>query len=128
MGGVMEILEGKNYSVEKVERVSVIIESDLVSLLPDFIKNRTEDLDQLVNFIETRNFDGIKKMGHDLRGVPGAFGYDFLVDIGYKIEMAARNEDINSLVQLVRQYDNLMKVHEITIEGDDKVYHRGDFL
>jgi HPt (histidine-containing phosphotransfer) domain-containing protein len=121
-------MENTNFIVEKTERVSAIIESDLISLLPDFIKNRNEDLRLINSYIETKNFDGIRKMGHDLRGVPGAFGYDFLVDLGYKIEMAARNQELNTLIDLARRYDKLMKTHDIIIEGDDKIYHCEDFL
>lgn len=124
----MEILEKNNFDVEKTERVSAIIESDLVSLLPDFIKNRNEDIKQIAKFIENKNFDSIRKMGHDLRGVPGAFGYDFLVELGYKIEVAARNQDANSLIELAARFEKLMKIHEIIIEGDDKIYHSQDFL
>lgn len=117
-----------NNIIEKHLNVCVEVESDLASLIPEFIKKRRQDLVAFKENISHSNFAEIKKLGHDMRGVPGAFGYYFLVDLGKEIETAARLQDINELQKLVFQFENLMKIHQIKIEGDDRIYHEQDFI
>lgn len=108
--------------------VTVIVERDLAELLPDFIDNRLEDSLKLSGYLEQNDFENIKKIGHDLRGVPGAFGYDFLVELGSKIESAAKVKDAEQIKNFLQEYNFFMRIHEISIEGDEKIYHLHDFL
>jgi hypothetical protein len=116
-----------NDQTDKLNSVSVIVEKDLVSLLPCFLNNRLEDFEKLSHFLQIKDFDSIKRIGHDLRGVPGAFGYEFIVDIGRDIESAASLNDAESIGQILKRYQVLIGTHEICIEGDYKTYHIQDF-
>lgn len=106
----------------------VEVESELAELLPNFIKKRRQDLITLKEKVAQSEFTEIKKMGHDLRGVTGAFGYYFLTEIGKEIEVAALAKDTTKLNQLVQQYETLMQNYKIKIEGDNKIYEEIDFL
>lgn len=109
------------------ENLKVLIDSELVDLIPNFIENRKIEIQEVFNSISDENFIRLKEIGHNMRGVSGAFGYDFIVEIGGKIEFAAINKDINALMKLAQIYQIQFASHLIEIEGDDKTYRPCEF-
>lgn len=119
--------ENNFFYPDKIDIPVVTIDQDLVELFPLFVKSRREDVIKIAKSIEEENFTELGKIGHDLRGAPGAFGYDFLVSLGWQIEAAAKLHDLDKLHEYLQQYLFLMENHEITFEGDSRTYHLRDF-
>jgi PAS domain S-box-containing protein len=87
----------ENLNVEATfEEVSV--DPDLVDLLPQYINNRTKDLEALGVWIKENNFLEIESVGHKLKGHARSYGFPNLERIGTELEKAAakRNKKIVS--------------------------------
>ena len=93
----------------------VNMEAELAPLLSAFIKNRWEDLSRLRVMIEIRDFPGLRKLGHNLLGPPGAFGFEYLVEIGRALQNAARLEDWEAAHKLAERYERFMCNHEVRL-------------
>ena len=122
-----ESLRNANEMVIESVKLVVEVEDELRSLLPTFLKKRREELAHLKTLVSVEDFNEIQKVGHDLRGVPGAFGYHYLVEIGALIEEAARRGQLSLLTRMVLQYEFFMDFHSIRFEGDERTYHERDF-
>ena len=85
---------------EESERVNVLpvltvrVEKDLETLVNRFLARKREDLDRVRAALATRDFETIRRIGHDLKGAGEGFGFPELSAFGAALERAAiaRNE------------------------------------
>ena len=94
---------------------TVQTEAELAHLLPAFIENRWHDLGKLRRLTENNGFDEIKRLGHGLQGSPGAFGFDYLVQLGREMESASERQDLQSLQLIAEHFQMFMSNHHVTI-------------
>lgn len=97
----------------------VEMEAELEPLLPGFIQNRWSDLKRLRLAIDMEDFDSLLKLGHSLLGPPGAFGFDFIVQLGREIDEAARRRDCNELSLVAAKFEQFMRSFEVRIKGTE---------
>ena len=78
---------------ESSKRIQVTIEKDLEELIPGFLENRRNDISNIKNALEKSDFDTIQRIGHDMKGLGGGYGFDAITDMGAELEMAAKKKD-----------------------------------
>src|SRR5262249_17704881 len=71
----------------------VEIEAWLAHLIPQFLANRLDEVKRLREAVEARDFEGIRRIGHNLRGAAGGYGFMELEKLGARLEAAGRGED-----------------------------------
>ena len=94
----------------------VYVDQDLQDLIPMFLENRYEEINKIKSAITEKDFETIKKLGHTIKGVGGGYGFDYVTELGYKIEEAAKINDEESLLELVTELENHLKNVEIVYE------------
>ena len=74
--------------------LTVRVEKDLETLVNRFLARNREDLDRVRAALATRDFETIRRIGHDLKGAGEGFGFPELSAFGAALERAAiaRNE------------------------------------
>ncbi|UMZ72671.1 Hpt domain-containing protein [Natranaerofaba carboxydovora] len=95
---------------------TVYVDEDLKELIPDFMENRYEDIKKLKSSISTKDYEDIRKLGHTIKGVGGGYGFDYVTELGYKIEEAAKNGDEDLLNELIFELENHLDNVEIVYE------------
>ena len=50
----------------------------LQDLIPEFIQNRHNEIPQLESYLQTRDFDSIRRLGHTLKGICASYGFNYL--------------------------------------------------
>lgn len=94
----------------------VYIDQDLEFLIPKFLENREEDIKKLEVLLAESKFDQIRIIGHSLKGSGGGYGFDYLTELGSKIEKQAelknKNEIENLIIKLKNYLDNIKIVYE----------------
>lgn len=98
---------------ETVTTAKVYIDSDIESLIPTFLDNRTTDIENLKNAIAHEDVAAIKKLGHILKGTGGGYGFDFITDIGRDIEIAGQQGDMDKTEKLTMQMEKMLDNLEI---------------
>lgn len=58
-------------------------------LIPDYLKNRVDDLQRLADGIERKDFTALRTLGHNMAGSGGGYGMPPVSEIGRAIEDAA---------------------------------------
>lgn len=84
-------------------------EPQLKDFIPEFFSDRTRELDIVKN---NQNLLEIAKIAHAWKGYSGPYGFDYLGELGAKIEtesLAGNEEAVESLLSTVTEYLALKK-------------------
>ncbi|MCG3201817.1 MAG: hypothetical protein NFCOHLIN_01687 [Gammaproteobacteria bacterium] len=87
--------------------VQVTVDKDLEDLVPGFVANRQRDIEKVEALLAKGDFDGIRVIGHSMKGSGGGYGFQFITEVGAGLERAAngRNADlIRSALSELREY------------------------
>lgn len=75
------------------DRIRVSIDPDIEDLIPGFLNNRRNDVDQIRTALASGDFAKIRLLGHSMKGAGGGYGFDPITDYGAALEQAALEED-----------------------------------
>lgn len=75
-------------------RILVHVDPELLDLIPEFMENRRADVIELIEALESGHYDLVRRLGHNLKGSGGAYGFDCLTNLGEAIEDAALQADV----------------------------------
>ena len=82
-----------NSETEQDERIIVHVDADLEALLPGFLKDWGEEVRAMRDALEENNYEIIRKMGHDMKGIGGSCGLDVITDMGSGLAEGAKAMD-----------------------------------
>jgi len=97
---------------DKEDKYFVELDGDLRDLIPDFLDNKRTDLESIQEALGSKDFDGLRKMGHKLKGSFHMYGFTNISNICHEIEEAAKEQDekvIENNLEVLRDYlDNVV--------------------
>ncbi|MBC8413594.1 MAG: Hpt domain-containing protein [Nitrospira sp.] len=95
------------------EKIVVSVDPDFEEIIPGFLEHRREDIKKILEALDGNDFEGIRIIGHTMKGVGGGYGFDAISDIGRFIEAAAkenRPEDIRQHTEELASYIDRVEV------------------
>jgi len=87
--------------------ILIEVERELVSVVPDYLKNRVSDCLLIECLLDAGHLLEIQSLGHRMKGSGGSYGFDEISEIGEVLECAALVPDadaIRSAVERLRRY------------------------
>ena len=89
-----------------------VVQADplVLPLVPDYLKNRANDVQRLRGALAAADFGVLRKIGHNMRGSAGAYGVPPLSEIGGRIEDAALKQDTGAIGAAVEDMDQFLRV------------------
>lgn len=87
--------------------IVVAVDPDLEPLIPGFLSNRQQDIEDLHTALSAGDFARVQSIGHSLKGVGGGYGFERISDVGADLEAAAKQQDsaaINTLIATLQDY------------------------
>jgi signal transduction histidine kinase/HPt (histidine-containing phosphotransfer) domain-containing protein len=91
--------------------IVVRVRPALLELVPGFLQNRRDEIGTLRQSVVDGDFEAIRSIAHNIKGVGAAYGFPPITDIARAIEEAARREDAASTnVQINALADYLGRV------------------
>ncbi|MBF0153306.1 MAG: Hpt domain-containing protein [Magnetococcales bacterium] len=94
------------------EKILVHIDKDLAEIVPGYIQNRWRDVEAMRQAIAKNDMEGLRVMGHRMKGSGAGYGFDAITDIGRKVEKAAKEgqtddikQEIDTLVAYLQRID-----------------------
>lgn len=73
------------------------------ALVPAFLEKRCEELSVLENALAERAFDTVYRLGHNLRGSGGSYGFPMMTEIGERMETAAKAHDDKAVAREIAE-------------------------
>jgi len=74
-------------------RIVEELDPDCAALVPAFLERRCEELLVLEQALQQSEFDTVYRLGHNLRGSGGSYGFPVMTEIGERMERAAKAND-----------------------------------
>ncbi len=92
---------------EVQDKIIVQTSAELEPLIPTFLVNRHRDVATITLALTRGDFETIARLGHSMRGVGTAYGFDYISEVGYKLEEAAtahQTATIDAYIQTLTSY------------------------
>lgn len=93
--------------------VQVTVDKDLEDLIPGFLANRQRDIEKVEALLAKGDFDGIRIIGHSMKGSGGGYGFPFITEIGAGLERAAIARDADIIRNAISQLRHYLAQVEI---------------
>jgi len=74
-------------------KIIVRVDRDVVEIVPLFLECRRSDLLKIRQALQSGDYETIRKLGHNLKGTGGGFGFDTVSELGVQIEAAAEQQN-----------------------------------
>lgn len=100
------------------ESFTITIDPDLEDLVPGYLEKRRKDIEKFQQYLEEKNFEELRSMGHKVKGSGGGYGFNGLSLIGADIENAAKASDENSLKKHLEKYEIYIKGVKVVYEEE----------
>lgn len=91
----------------------VKISEDLEELIPNFLKNREEELLLLKNYIFQKRYSEAKDTVHGLKGVLGSYGFNEAYELSVSVEKELKKQEYSSAKEKTRELVEYMKNLEV---------------
>ena len=88
-----------------------VVQADplVLPLVPDYLKNRANDVQRLRAALAAADFGVLRKIGHNMRGSAGAYGVPPLSEIGGRVEDAALKRDAAAIAAAVDDMERFLQ-------------------
>lgn len=86
------------------------MDADLVELQPWFLQNRMTEFSGVRQLIENDNFDSLRRIGHNLKGVSASYGFPTLGDLGHQLELASTEKQKADVTLIVGKICSALEV------------------
>lgn len=96
-----------------MNKIVVYIDKDLEDIVPMFLDSISENVAELSVAVAEDKFEFITRIGHNMKGSGGGYGFDKISIIGSQIEQAGKNRDkapIPSLLSELSDYLNRVEI------------------
>lgn len=70
-------------------RITVKVDQDFEDIIPKFLDNRRTDVHRIVEALEQEDYEPIRVLGHGMKGFGKSYGFDYISEIGSRLELAA---------------------------------------
>jgi len=91
------------------DAITVEVDSDVQSIVPEFLENRKKDCRLIGSLLERDCFGEIHTLGHRMKGAGGSYGFDVISEIGEVIEEAALAADKKTISSAVLQLSSYLE-------------------
>jgi HPt (histidine-containing phosphotransfer) domain-containing protein len=75
------------------KRIVIQVDADLAALLPGFLIDWQKEVRAMKQALEKNNYETIRKIGHDMKGIGGSCGLDEITDRGSSLVEGANAMD-----------------------------------
>lgn len=96
-------------------RYNIRVSEELRHLIPRFLANRRLDLEQFHAAAGRLDFEAARRIGHNMKGAGGGYGFDEITRLGDEIERRAKAAD-PSLWTLGEEFADYLDNLDVTFE------------
>ena len=98
------------------DKIIVHIDIDLEDLVPGFLENRQKDLEILEKVLQENDFESLRSIGHNLKGVGGGYGFLEITEIGAAIEESAKAANLEVASENIKKLSYYLSHIEVIYE------------
>ena len=92
----------------------VEVDQSLSDVMPYFLQVKRADLEQAREALERKDYELVSRVGHELKGEGGLYGFDWVTKMGDDLEKAAADEDEAQMAKCIKQLTEFFHNIEVT--------------
>lgn len=96
----------------------IYIDSDLELLIPQYLKNRENEVEKIKKLLKENDFEKIRYIGHSLKGSGGGYGFDYLTELGAELEKNAELKKSNDIKKVIKNLEDYLNNLEIIYQKE----------
>lgn len=96
------------------EPIDVAVPSELEELVPIFLANRRKDVDRLREAHAQGDWETIEGLGHSMKGMGGAYGFDPVTELGADLERLAPEGDAEAVAERIDRLEDYLARVRVT--------------
>lgn len=96
------------------------VDAEIADLIPEFLSDRTADVASIRTHLIACDWEPIRVLGHNMKGMGGSYGFEAISVFGSRIELAAHNADPMTVEQVTDQLAAYLETLEV-VTGDGEV-------
>lgn len=102
---------------DKTTSFTAYIPRELEPLMERYCSNRIKDIEMANALLLAGNIEELRKLGHTMKGGGASYGFSVISEIGLKLEMASKNNDMEGIKQAIGDLKEYMeKVQIVFVE------------
>ncbi len=98
----------------KPRRLRIPAKAGMEDLIPDYLKNRLQDLQALSAALDNGDLKTAQTIGHTMKGSGAGYGFPEVTSIGQAIEYAARGGDVGAVQARIAELGDYLQRIEVT--------------
>jgi HPt (histidine-containing phosphotransfer) domain-containing protein len=94
------------------DRIKVVVDADLEAIVPAYLQRRRDEIADLRAAVADGDCEKLQRIGHNLKGTGGGYGFELISEYGAAIEDAGRSRDpsqARAIIEALAAY--LEKLH-----------------
>ncbi len=95
-------------------RIKVVVDPQLREIMPRFLEIRAADVEKMRLFLEKGDLEGMRYVGHSMKGSGEAYGFVEISRLGAAIEQAALGGDSDGAASLIAELDDYLSRLDIS--------------
>ena len=100
------------------DKIVIHIDSDLEDLIPGFLENRQKDMQSLERALQENDFEKLRSVGHNLKGVGGGYGFPDMSKMGAEIEEGVKENNMGKVSENVQKLSHYLSNIEVIYEEE----------
>ena len=100
------------------EKIVVNIDIDLEDLISGFLENRQKDILKLEQAFAEQDFETLRSVGHNLKGVGGGYGFHDMTTFGAAIEEGAKEKNLATINENIKKLSHYLANVEINYQEE----------
>lgn len=95
------------------DTIQIKIDAELEDLVPVFLSNLKKNIILIQNAMQAKDIETIRKLGHNMKGSGGGYGFDYISQIGQEIEESAKSSDLDKITISLNSLENYLSQIQI---------------
>jgi signal transduction histidine kinase/CheY-like chemotaxis protein len=112
-----EAVGGGSPADPQTDDIPIQIDPEILSLVPRFLAGRGNNIVKIRKELDAGSFEGIRVMGHEMKGSGESFGFTEITRLGAAIEEAALAEDAERVARLTNHLEEYLRRIKISPAG-----------
>ena len=95
-------------NAEKSDRIVVQVDAEIQEAIPFFLELRKKNIADIMTALDGKDYDAVKRLGHNIKGSGGSYGFDEVSRIGLDLEKAALAQNDNAMRNLTGELEDYL--------------------
>ena len=89
-------------------KIVVQVDAEIQEAIPFFLELRKKNIAEIMTALDSKDYDKVKRLGHNIKGSGGSYGFDEVSRIGLDLEKAALEQNVNAMRNLAVELDDYL--------------------